>query len=65
MMRRFKHRRSPVSRSTYIYRPRGDLLQRLERETGLSPDQILKQLRKERIDVLRRLGHIIEDNELI
>jgi hypothetical protein len=37
----------------YFYRPRGDLLQRLSRETGLSIEQVYVQLFREREILLR------------
>jgi len=37
----------------YHYRPRGNLLQRLSRETGLSPEDCYQQLLKERAYLLR------------
>ena len=33
---------------TYYYSPRGNLLQRLSQETGMSPEQVASQLVKER-----------------
>lgn len=36
----------------YFYQPRGDLLQRLSRETGLSIDDVYQQLQKERDELL-------------
>lgn len=40
----------------YNYNPRGDLLLRLSRETGLSVEQVYKQLQKERIFYLQQLN---------
>lgn len=37
----------------YTYRPRGDLLQRLSKETGLSIPEVTAQLHKERFEILR------------
>jgi hypothetical protein len=37
----------------YTYRPRGDLLERLSRETGLSIKEVTTQLHKERYEILR------------
>jgi hypothetical protein len=37
----------------YTYRPRGDLLQRLSQETGMTVAQVSAQLHKERYEILR------------
>ncbi|MGG6293800.1 hypothetical protein ACQ4M4_05190 [Leptolyngbya sp. AN02str] len=37
----------------YIYRPRGNLLQRLSRETGMTVDQVYRQLLREREELIR------------
>jgi len=38
---------------TYQYRPRGTLLERLSRETGMSIDQVYLQLMRERAYMIR------------
>lgn len=38
----------------YYYRPRGNLLERLARETGLTKDQVYDQLMKERDEFLAK-----------
>jgi len=37
----------------YMYKPRGDLIERLATITGSSPDVVLDTLKKERIQYLR------------
>lgn len=37
----------------YYYRPRGDLLARLARETGMTYNELFDQLQKERMELLR------------
>ena len=64
MARRYR-RHKIGARSTYVYRPRSDLLKRLHEETGLSYTQLLKQIREERLRVLRMQGYIVRDDELI
>ena len=52
--------RRAISRQTwrgrpYEYRPRGDLLQRLSRETSLSISAVHEALQKERREILQSL----------
>jgi hypothetical protein len=38
---------------TYHYSPRGDLLERLSQETGMTIEQVCQQLKRERAYLLR------------
>jgi len=65
MERRFRRRRRPGVREFYVYRPRGDLLRRLAIELGMTQSQVRREIRKERIQVLRSLGHVVGDGERV
>lgn len=41
---------------SYTYTPRGDLLQRLSRETGMTEEQVYIQLLRERETLLKLFG---------
>lgn len=43
---------------SYHYNPRGDLLERLSRQTGMTVEQVHDQLCKERLHLLKELGAI-------
>jgi hypothetical protein len=47
------HRRNQAYQKTYYY-PRWDLVKRLSKETGLSPDRVIAQMLKERDFLLGR-----------
>lgn len=40
----------------YIYRPRGDLLDRLSAETGMPKDSVLRQIARERQQLIGKRG---------
>jgi len=50
---RFCSKRAKLMNRYYMYKPRGDLIERLATITGSSPDVVLDTLKKERIQYLR------------
>lgn len=65
MERRYRRRRKPGQQEFYVYRPRGDLLQRLSDELKMSYPDVMKQVRRERVLILRSLGYEVGDNEMV
>jgi len=57
--RAFKKTKSRWGRS-YQYRPRGDLLERLSRETGLSLWDVRQKLQEEREEYLKALENFLK-----
>lgn len=49
----------------YFYRPRGDLVKRLQEELGLSINEVREEIARERRILLRRRGYTVAADEMV